>query len=264
MGCQKQRTDTPFWDDVKLSDLKDPTTPPDLGVASPIPGINLEVYCYEVPVDELKTLQPVWNPLSKQRIRFKNALSFQGNGFQFSRTKLDKLTWISGNLEQAKAVKLNMISLILTEDYHTDLVVTPLPSRRPVSFLNLKGDTESTTIGPGDLNLRFHAEKGAGSPYANQILVYPMATVPTYKGIEKFEELANQLSAAFMSTSLTAPVSPGDVFLLGPDEFYGDISTLGGLFFLNPGGRTFTDPENGERSMKRTVRVYVILCTSVQ
>jgi hypothetical protein len=228
-------------------------------------GINLDIYYYEVPVDQVKSLVPVWNPLSKQAIRFKNALSFQGNGFQFSRTRMDKLSWIIGNLEQAQALKIGTSSMILAEDYDSDLMVTSLAERHTISFLDMKGATQSALVGPGCLNLRLKAEKSQGSPYPDQIVGYPMFTVPSNKGIEKLDQLASQYEAAFLSSSFTVRAVPGDVFLLGPEEFYGDISTLGGLFFLNPSGRVFEPSRvGGTRTTKATVRVFVILCTSIQ
>lgn len=253
-----------MWEKVQLSDLVS-SGQPDSSPAQQLTGINLDVYYYEVPVDQVKTLVPVWNPLSKQAIRFKNALSFQGNGFQFSRTRMDKLSWIFGNLEQAEAKKIGTFSMILAEDYDSDLLVTALPGRQTISFLDMKGATKSAVVGPGRLNLRLRAQKSQGSPYPDQVVGYPMVTVPSHKGIEKLEQLASQYEAAFLSSSFTVRMVPGDVFLLGPEEFYGDISSLGGLFFLNPSGRVFEPSRvGGMRTTKPTVRVFVILCTSIQ
>ena len=92
-----------------------------------------------------------------------------------------------------------------------------------------------------------------------------MVTVPSHKAIEKLDEWASREEAAFWSSSFSARVVPGDVFLLGPEEFFGEITTLGGLFFLNPRGRYFEPARPGNPPVhKPTVRVYVILCTSVQ
>ena len=228
-------------------------------------GINLDIHLYEVPVDEIKTLGPVWNPLSKQGIRFRNALSFQGNGLQLSRARATKLSWIVGSLENAQAVKINVSSIILTEGYTSDLLITPIPGRHTISFLDMKGATQSAAVGPGQLNLRLKAQKTEGSPYPNQILGYPMVTVPAYRSIEKLNELASKSEAAFLSSSFSARIMPGDVLLLGPEEFFGEITTLGGLFFLNPQGRVLKSPRVGSTpAAKPTVRVYVILCTSIQ
>jgi len=263
-GCRKSTTEPPpLWEETKLSDLTVPGTADSNGL-QPLTSINLDIHSYEVPVDQIKTLGPVWNPLSKQGIRFKNALSFQGNGLQFSRTNATKLSWILGSLEEAQAVKMNVSSIILVEDYDSDLMITPIPVRHTISFLDVKGATQSAAVGPGQLNLRFKAQKSEGSPYLNQIMGYPMVTVPSYKAIEKLDQLASQHEAAFLSSSFSALVMPGDVFLLGPEEFFGEITTLGGLFFLNPRGRMFKPSRTGGTpAAKPTIRVYVILCTSI-
>jgi len=264
-GCKKAEIDPPpLWEQTNLSELK-PSGQLENPVLQQIAGINLDIYMYEVPVDQIKTLLPVWNPLSKQGIRFKNAMSFQANGFQFSRARVEKLSWIVGSLEQAQALSMGTHSVILAEDYDSDLLVTALPGRHTISFIDLKGATQSAVVGPGQLNLRLKAQKGRGSPYPNEIVGYPMVTVPSHKGIEKLDHLASQYEAAFLSSSILARVMPGDVFLLGPEEFYGDISTLGGLFFQNPRGRVFEPTRvGGEREAKPTFKVYIILCTSIQ
>lgn len=264
-SCKKNTTEAPpIWEDIKLSDLESPGGPDSNGL-QPMAGVNLDVHHFEIPVDQIKTLGPVWNPLSKQGIRFKNALSFQGNGFQFSRTRANKLAWILGSLEKAQGTKMGVSSIILTEDYDSDLMITGLPGRHTISFLDMKGATKSAPVGPGQLNLRLKAQKTEGSPYPNQITGYPMVTVPSHKGIKKLDQLASQYEAAFLSSSFSASVMPGDAFLLGPEEFFGEITTLGGLFFLNPQGRFFDAPRAGApRIAKPTLRVYVILCTSIQ
>ena len=265
-SCKKNTTEaeaSPIWEDIKLSDLESPGGPDSNGL-QPMEGINLDVHHFEIPVDQIKTLGPVWNPLSKKSVRFKNALSFQGNGFQFSRSRANKLAWILGSLEKAQATKISVSSIILTEDYDSDLMITVLPGRHTISFLDMKGSTQSAAVGPGQLNLRLKAQKTEGSPYPNQITGYPMVTVPSHKGIKKLDQLASQYEAAFLSSSFSASVMPGDAFLLGPEEFYGEITSLGGLFFLNPQGRFFDAPQAGSRIAKPTLRVYVILCTSIQ
>jgi hypothetical protein len=264
-GCKKSNTEPPpLWDEVKLSDLDAQGGPQNNGL-QPIPGINLDVHHFELPVDQIKTLLPVWNPLSKQGIRFRNALSFQGNGFQFSRTRVEKLSWVLRSLEKAQAVKISASSIMLTEAYDSDSLITQIPGHHTISFLDVKGATQSAVVGPGQLNLRLKAKKTKGSPYPNQIVGYPMVTVPSYGGIKKLDQLASQYEAAFLSSSFSASVVPGDVFLLGPEEFFGEITSLGGLFFLNPRGRVFRSPRPGSTpTAKPTLRVYVILCTSIQ
>ncbi|NQV32717.1 MAG: hypothetical protein HQ515_08490 [Phycisphaeraceae bacterium] len=265
VSCKKNATEPPpMWQDVKLSDLEPPGDPDSNGL-QPIAGVNLDIHCFELPVDQIKTLGPVWNPLTKQGIRFKNALSFQGNGLQLSRTKINKLSWILGSLEKAQAIKITISSIILAEDYDSDFMITALPRSHTISFLDMKGDTQSASVGPGQLNLRLKAQKTKGSPYPNRITGYPMVTVPSHKGIKKLDQLSRQYEAAFLSSSFSASVLPGDVFLLGPEEFFGEITTLGGLFFFNPQGRFFDSPRAGAPPVaKPTVRVYMILCTRIQ
>jgi hypothetical protein len=264
-GCKKNTTESPpLWDEVKLSDLEAVGGPDSNGI-QPIPGINLDVHHFELPVDQIKTLQRVWKPLSKQGIRFRNALSFQGNGLQFSRSRADKLSWIVGSLEEARAIKIGVSSIILTEEHHSDLLITLIPRRHTISFLNMEGAAQSATVGPGRLNLRLKAQRVGGSPYPNQIMGHPMVTVPSFNAIDKLDQLGNQSEAAFISSSFSARVMPGDVFLLGPEEFFGEITTLGGLFFLNQQGRFFNSQRpGGSRTAKPTVRVYMILCTDIQ
>ncbi len=265
IGCKKNSTESaPLWDEIKLKDLEAQGGSERSGLR-PIPGINLNVHHFELPVDQIKTLLPVWNPLSKKRIRFRNALSFQGNGFQLSRTTADKLPWVLGNLEKAQGVKIGVSSIILTEAYDSDFLIAPIPGRHTISFLDVKGGTQSAAVGPGQLNLRLKAQKVGGSPYPNQIMGHPMVTVPSFKTIQKLDQLASQHEAAFLSSSFSARVMPGDVFLLGPEEFFGEITSLGGLFFLNPQGRVFRSSRAGHSpTATPTVRVYVILCVSIQ
>ncbi|MCP4453193.1 MAG: hypothetical protein GY809_17160 [Planctomycetes bacterium] len=264
-GCQKNATESPApWGEVKLSDLEAQGGADSKRIEA-IRGINLDVHHFELPVDQVKTLGPVWKPLSKKGIRFRNALSFQGNGLQFSRSRADRLAWIFGSLEEAQAIKIGVSSIILTEEHDSDLLITPIPRRHTISFLDMKGATQSAVVGPGQLNLRLKAQKVGGSPFSNQIMGHPMVTVPTFSTIEKLDQLNDQYEAAFISSSFSARVMPGDVFLLGPEEFFGEITTLGGLFFLNPQGRIFDSPRpGGSRKAKPTVRVYVILCTNIR
>ena len=177
VSCKKNTAEPPpLWEETTLSDLEASGSPDSNGL-QPIAGVNLDIHCFEIPVDQIKTLGPVWNPLSKQGIRFKNALSFQGNGFQFSRARAEKLSWIQGSLEKAQGRKINVSSIILAEDYDSDLMITSLPGRHMISFLDMKGATQSTSVGPGQLNLRLKAQKALGSPYPNQITGYPLSLI---------------------------------------------------------------------------------------
>ena len=263
-GCKSSKSEPPFWEQIKLKDLAPP--PSDSSVlAQRLRGMTIDIYQYEVPLDKFNQINALWNPLNQQALRFKNQSSFTGNGFRIGRGSLQQWDWIIGMLDRAQAQKVQVISMLLTEEYDQDVMIRPIPGRQAVSFLDPENKSQSLVIGAGYLTFHVKAEKPPSSPYPTHITGYPLFSVPTTTSIEPLARRANDRQIAFQGTAFTARMMPGEILVLGPDEFYGDESTLGGLFFRNPAGRRFGPSEEYlTPEIKPTVRVFVIMCTQVQ
>jgi hypothetical protein len=256
-GCPRQDKEPPLWDQVKITDLatKDQAST----------GLNtadLDIYVFQVPTERVKGLRGLWDALNSKPFRYRNYRAFRSNAFRVAKGTHPQWDWIAGSLIEAGASKGATVSLWLSGDQEDDVTLTALGSPQKVTFMDKEGQSQQVTIGPGRLVLRLKVEQGSPAPQTRQLVAYPVFTCSTGGAIPELAAMTKAKDVAFLASAFSTPIREGDIVVLGPEDYYGGLSTLGGLFFCDPQGRLAVDSgrPNPVR-IKQTVRVYVIVCT---
>ncbi len=262
-GCRSQPKEPPIWEKVKIGDLAS-TEKPDASSAKRTPTVNLEITLYEIPASNLALLHELWKPLTKKGLRFKNHHAFQSNGYRIARGQFQSLGWIATQLQQANAQKIQNVSLLLNDGQENDLPIKPVPATQRLTFTAMNGSAQTITLNPGILSLRFHVDRNPANPFVTEMAAYPFLKIPTSEAVKSLTRKIKDRQISFMCAAFSTHLTPGDVMVLGPQDYYGDNSTLGGLFFGNPSGRLFTPLSRKERPKREpSVKILVILCTNV-
>jgi len=258
-GCPRQGKEPPIWDQVKIGELApkaDGLEPAALNTT------NFDVYIFQVQQERVKQLRGLWDALNAKSIRFRSHEAFRSCAFRVAKGSAGQWDWIVGSLNEVGANKGATVSMWLSGDEENDIVISPLGQAQTVSFVDKDRLTRQVTVGPGRLVLRIRTEGAVAAPQARQLTAYPVFTVPAGGPIPELVALAKTREVAFLMAAFSTPVRQGDILVLGPEDYYGDSSTLGGLFFANPQGRPAVDARGRYPvRLRSTVRVYVIVCT---
>ena len=98
-----------------------------------------------------------------------------------------------------------------------------------------------------------------------QFTAYPFFKIPVPEANEELAELARSRQIAFLTAAFTTRLTAGDLIVLGPERYYGDQSTLGGLLLENPQGRLFYPKgPQGTPEEKPTLTILVFSCLGMR
>jgi hypothetical protein len=155
-------------------------------------------------------------------------------------------------------------SLVLTDNDTSDLPVAELGDRQVVSFVGARLSSQRVELGPGLLVLRLRPEPIPWSRGVRKIIGYPTFTLPLRSAISPIESRVRQREFYFAPAAFATQMGPGDLVVLGPDEYTGERTTLGGLFFCHPEGTMFFRPGAGKPPARKAfVRIFVLVCTAI-
>ena len=134
------------------------------------------------------------------------------------------------------------------------------------SVRNEHGESrQSTTVNAGVFCWRVKAKKKGSSGIVAQFTAYPFFKIPVPEAIEELAELTRSRQIAFFTAAFTTRLTAGDLIVLGPERYYGDQSTLGGLLLENPRGRLFYPKEpQGTPEVKPTLTILVFRCLGIR
>ncbi len=267
-GCLSQvdRTESqpPVWEQAKLPELSPVGGFPDMH-GTPLTTTNLSATIYDVPADKLPQLSSLWKNLELRGIRFSNHHAFRSNAFRIGRADLSQWEWIQMSLGQIGAVKAASCSLWLSPGVNTDLDIKNLPQRQPLFFTTSEDKPKEIAIGPGKLVLRLRDDRRSDQAAISHLTAYPAFALNTLPMVPKLAEEAKKQEVAFIAAGFKLNLKPDELFVLGPEEYYGDESTLGGLFFTNQAGNFFsTLGPRSSTQIKPAVRIIVVVCTAIQ
>jgi len=256
-GCPRQDKEPPLWDQVKITDLATKDQP-----STGLNTTDLDIHVFQVPTERVKGLRGLWDALNSKPFRYRNHNAFRSNAFRIAKGTLQQWDWIAGSLNEAGASKGATVSLWLSGDQEDDVTLLVLGSPQKVTFMDKDGQSQQVTIGPGRLVLRLKTEQGGLASQARQLVAYPVFTRAAGGAIPELEARIKAKDVAFLASAFSTPIQEGDIVVLGPEDYYGGSSTLGGLFFCDPQGRLTVDSRRPDPiRIKQTVRVYVIICT---
>jgi hypothetical protein len=156
-GCDKNKEEKPIWEQVKIGDIA-PTDNSQSDTKS-LQTINLDVYIFEMPDENVSKLKRIWRMLYSRPLRFANPEVFNANLFCVRSGQVKIWKQVRDMLVLLDAQKTVTISVMLISGQTSDITVTGLNESQSVSYIFTDGSKHKATIGPGVVVLRLKAEK---------------------------------------------------------------------------------------------------------
>jgi hypothetical protein len=251
----------PIWETTKLGDLAPKGERPQ---ATFLVAGRFDIHVFDLPADNVEKLEDLWRMLSARPIHTNSYNAFAQNFFRvrFGQTQMwDRLVEM---LKGAGAQKVGTIALGVASDGPTDLPIAELPRAGSVSYATMNLSWEQVSVPAGRLVLRLRAEPIPGARGVRKIVAYPVCTPAMSSAIPQLEAKVREREVYFASAAFAAQMAPGDLLVLGPNEYSAERVTLGGLFFNEPRDVLFIDPETADPpERKPAVRVFVLVCVGM-
>ncbi len=266
-GCDTAPPPQPeekIWEGIKISDLAPPSSdvPP---TGQFFGGVNLEIHVMDVPADNVERLDALWQILTPGPIRMNSYNAFTENSFRVKFGRAELWPKIRELLAAADGQQAATSALMVPDNETTDLPIAHLPVGRGITFVGDNLSRQSVNVGPGLLALRLRAEPIPWTRGVRKVIAYPIHTLPLATAISQFQARARRQEFYFAPAAFALPMGPGDLVVLGPDKYTGERTSLGGLFFNNPEGALFFNPDKRKPpEHKPAARVYILVCTAVK
>ena len=258
-GCPHRDKEPPIWEQVKIGEIGatgQGQAPLRLNTT------NLDVHVFQIPSDRVRELHGLWDALSTRQVRYKSHQAFRSNAFRAARCSLQQWDWVLGSLKEVGANKTATLTQWLSAGDNGDVAITPVRKAQNISFTDMDGRPAQVGLAPGRLVLRLGLERMGSAGPARQLVACPVFTVPTGGALPQIAAMAKAKEVAFWGAAFSASLREGDVLVLGPEDYYGDPSTLGGLFFCDPQEALVVEGGKGQTvQRRRAVRIYVLVCT---
>lgn len=248
-ACRESQKNKPIWEQVKITDLI-PSTGKETAELQQLKTINFNVCVFEVPAENIKTVNGIWQMLTTQPMRFNNYEAFKANLFLAGFGQAQAWNKIAELLVAAAGKKTETNYLLLPDGQPGRIAVAKIKSEQTVFYVPIGGRMEGVMAGPGTLVLQIKAEKIAGSRGVCDFTAQPVflsavrSAVPQPVTREKAGEII------FDSVGLELKMSPGDFLLLGPEKYVSDRMTLSSLFFTG-----------SER--RPVIRIFLFVCAGI-
>ncbi len=248
-SCNAPEKDEPIWQQVKLGDLVPPADAKH-PAGQLLKTINLNIYIFEMPAENISALNDVWQMLYAKPLKFNDYDAFCANSFLVGFGQIQMWNKIANILRDAGGRKIETVSLLLPDGQSNDFTITRLDKEQTIFYISTSGSMEGTTIGPGKLALRIKVEKIPGSRGVCRVNAQPVFPSPIQSPAQQLAARAKLVEFLFTSAGFGLKMSPGDFVLLGPEKYIDHQITLGSLFFSRPGRRP-------------TVRMFLLVCTRI-
>jgi hypothetical protein len=224
----------------------------------------MQVQVLDLPADRVDRLDDIWPVLSANPIKLISYSAFTENTFRMRFGRANTWPQVQSILTQADAQKAGMMTMVLPAGDVTDLPVAELPVNREVTFVGTNLMKQTTYVGPGLLALRLRPEPIPWARGVYKLIGYPTYTIPVNIAIAPLQAKAREKERYFDPAAFAVEMSPGDLIVIGPDEYTGERQSLGGLFFNKPEGTLFFNPtKRTPPQVKPSVRIYVLMCTAI-
>jgi hypothetical protein len=260
-GCKTKPKEQQIWEQVKIGDLA-----PRDKLAAPqfFSTVVMDVQIMDLPADRVDRLDDLWPVLSANPIKLSSYNAFTENSFRMRYGRTDAWPKIQSLLAEAGAQKAATVSMVLPANDTSDLAVADLPAPREITYVGNNLMKQTARVEPGVLALRLRAEPIPWARGVNKIIGYPTCTIPMTSAIKPLQDKARRKEFYFAPAAFAVEMSPGDLVVLGPDEYTGERQSLGGLFFNKPEGMLFFNPaKRTPPEIKPAVRIYVLICMAI-
>jgi hypothetical protein len=263
-GCEPASEPVvPIWEQVKIGELA-PPSPDSSRQAKFLATVNLDVYTLDVPAENIRQLDDLWQTLSAKPIQTNSYSAFAGNSFRVRLGRTTMWEQVRDLLAAAGAQDAGTTSLVIGNDEPANLPVANVPQNSEISFVGTDLSSQTVKAGPGLLVLRLREQAIPGARGVRKIIAYPVYTLALTSAIPELDEQNRRREFYFDSAAFAAQMTPGDLLVLAPDSYSGETLTLGGRFFNRPEPVLFFDTETKEPPKRRPAfRVLVVVCTRI-
>ncbi len=240
---------------IKLSDLE-PTGRRTLG--KPLHTTNIEVLRYELPAENIASLENAWQTLGRGTLAYNEPNSFNANGLRVAMGKFGSYAKVIDQLKTANAAKHPTTSLLMSDNQPEMINITRMPGKQTIYFIDRQGKIKKTEVGPGPMGLQIFTRQINSSTAPSGIKTAPLASMRIVPAILASTEgaapaIAERLSEHDLrvySAGFSAIMKPGEFVMLGPAEYKQDETTAAGRFFTKQGP-------------KPVIRIFLFVCVSV-
>jgi hypothetical protein len=260
-GCKTKPKEQQIWEQVKIGDLapRDKLSAPQFHST-----VVIDVQILDLPADRVDRLDDIWPVLSATPIKLSSYNAFTENSFRMRHGRTDAWSQVRSLLAEAGAQKAGTVSLIVPANDFTDLPVAELSTGREITYVGNNLMKQTAHVGSGVLALRLRAEPIPWARGVHKIIGYPTYTIPVVSAIGPLQAKARENEFYFAPAAFAVQMAPGDLIVIGPDEYTGERQTLGGLFFNRPEGILFFNPaKRTPPEIKPGVRIYVLICSAI-
>lgn len=262
-GCNGTKQNEPIWEQVKITDLAPSPSGQQPG-GQLLKTINFNVYIFEIPAENISTLDDVWPMLYTRPLRFNDYAAFGANSFLAGFGQVAMWNRVAELLRSADGIQAGTISLLLADGQAQTIAVAGLGKEQTIFYTTNNGSMEGATLGPGQLGLRIKAEKIPGSRGVCKMSAVPVFSPPRRSSIPLLSAREKSGELLFSPAGFSLKMSPGDFVLLGPEKYDSGQITLGSLFFSKPEGSLFfSELERKGPERKPSVRLFLLVCTGI-
>ena len=261
-GCNGGK-DVPIWEQTKIRDLGPVDYNAD-GSSQQLKTINFSLYVFEIPADEVDSMDKVWPTLYTQPLRFNNPDAFLANSFLAGFGQIPMWNRAAKILRSAGGIEAGRFSLLIPNGQSNDVAISATGGEQKVYYTSDKGEIEGVTLRRGQIGLRIQADKIAGAREVCRIMVLPVFSPAGRSWIPLLSTGGKSGEYLFESAGFRLNISPGDFVMLGPEKYDGGQTTLSGLLFSKPEGSLFfNEVERKPPELREAVRLFLIVCTAI-
>jgi hypothetical protein len=231
---------------------------------------NVEIVSYELSVDNIASMEGIWQILNPGTLRYNDLDGFAANGLRAAMGNFAAFNKVAEILKTVNAKKLPTNSLLISNNQPELVSITRMPQHKTISFISRQGVIKNADVGPGIVGLQILSRQIAGDsalPGANNppesnigaqanrrqlasIQVTPVIFSSTEGVAPALAQQIRENDLRIYSAGFSAIMKPGDFILLSPREYNPDETTASGRFFTKSGSGP-------------AITIYLLVCTSI-
>jgi len=250
-GCSEgHKSQQPIWEQVKISDIRR-SAESKFSTAQSKMLTEIGFFTFEVPAENFNALAAASDILYTQPLRFDSPEAFKANGFYAGFGRMDMWHNVGDILRSANGKRLKTSSILFFEGQINEISVVNLQNEQTVFYTCPNGSIDGATLEPGTIALRIGAKRVPGSRGVCKMTIQLVYKPKRQRPLSRLTHKTNYVEELpFEAVAFEFKASPGDFVLLKPEEFRSQWTTLGGLFFTEPGSSP-------------AVRTYLLVCRGV-
>lgn len=227
---------------------------------------NIEVISYELPVENIASLDDIWRMLNPGALRYNDPNSFAANGLRAATGEFAAFNKVSEMLKSANATKLPTTSLLMSDNQPELLRIARMPYKIIIPYIARNGAVRNAEVGPGTVCLQISARQiisssmspGTNSTTSPEVNIRQLASINVVPAIlaltdgvaPALAERIRENDLRISSAGISAIMKPGDFVMLCPREYKPNEITAADRFFTKSGP-------------KPAIRVVLLVCVSI-